>query len=547
MNRALRVLMGIALLFILAPALAMTMPQTFDDLNPWNDEEIATTSDPIVLAGPGEEPSSADVDGDSSSAIAGASQISAPMPPPPPPPDFTTTTGVGELAAAAAGERAAEGSPDETDTGESDSTTQAPKSTPTTAAKKASAPTQPSDHSDHDTGSNSSPVVTGTITGSACPCTVTDTVELKGKVSLQGDLMVMGGTLVARPGVSVDGNGHQIMFMNGGSADFQGSKTSTWSGNGGNANLKRDVNFRNLRRIMFHDGAGKSTLRYISVADSGGGSMGEYPLHWHLNGNSTRGTLVEGVVVVNGKHHAFVPHGSHGITFRNTIAKNIKGDAYWWDPGRGANCSNDTVYDHALADGVTNNPGDNRGFQLAAFRLGCGKGNVIKNSVARNVNPSNPKNCSGYHWPENDEGVWGFVNNASYGSACNGIFVWQNTSSAHVINGFRGDGIENGAYVNQYIYRDLDVEFIKAHALGRDGTNVLFENGKVGQVQITAHTVEGEPMVFRNLQIGTFTINNGDGSVPGTYVLDNTNIACGDVRYESVKSGTRVIINGSTC
>ncbi|HJQ91923.1 MAG TPA: hypothetical protein VJ950_09460 [Acidimicrobiia bacterium] len=392
-----------------------------------------------------------------------------------------------------------------------------------------------------------SPTVQGEITGDACPCTVTNAAELKGTVNLKGDLVVMGGTLVARPGVTVNGNGFQILFTQGGKADFQGSATSTWSGNGSSANLSRDLNFKDLRRIMFVDGASRSTLRYFTVSGSGGAALGDYPIHFHMNGNSTRGTLVEGVVVVASSHHAFVPHGSHGITFKDTIAKDVKGAAYWWDPGQGGNCSNDILYDHALADHVVNAPGDNRGFYLEAFRLGCGSGNVVRNSVARNVAPSHPNSCSGYHWPENDEGVWGFVNNASYGSACNGIFVWQNTSKHHLVDGFSGDGIENGAYVNQYVYRSLDISFIKAHALGRDGQPVVFENGRVGSILITNHTLGGEPIIFRNLEIGAFIIDNAGGTVPGTYILDGTNLSCGDIEYRSVYSGSRVIVNGTSC
>jgi len=362
--------------------------------------------------------------------------------------------------------------------------------------------------------------------------------------------MVMGGTLVARPGVNVNGNGFQIMFMEGGRADFQGSKVFTWSGNGSNANLKRDINFTNMKRIMFHQGAGKSTLRYVAVRDSGGTALGDYPIHFHLNGNSTRGTLVEGVVVVNSKHHAFVPHGSHGITFRDTIAKNVAGTAYWWDPGRGKNCSDDILYDHALADHVTNTPGDDRGFRLEAFRLGCGRGNVIQGSIALNVNPTHPKDCSGFHWPENDEGIWRFSNNASFGSKCEGIFIWQNTDLAHLINGYRGDPIENGAYVNRYVFSNIDTVEIVAHALGHNGGPVIYENGSVDTVYVPRHTLEGKnPIVFRDLQIGRFIVDNASngGTMPGRYLLDNTNLACGDIEYISVVPGTSIVVDGVSC
>ena len=391
----------------------------------------------------------------------------------------------------------------------------------------------------------SSNLVEGAITGNACPCTVTGTVELKGNISLQGDLVVQGGTLIARSGVNLNGNGYQILFIAGGRADFQGTPVFTWSENGSRQNLIRDIVFRDMRRIIFM-GAGPSTLRFITVMDSGTPNLGDYPLHWHVNGDSTRGTLVEGVVVLNGAHHAFVPHGSHGITFKDTIAKNTAGDAYWWDPGRGINCSNEVVYDHALADHVTNAPGDNRGFRLSAFRLGCGEGNTVKNSVARNVDPSNPKDCAGFHWPENDEGVWVFKNNSSIGSACNGIFVWQNTSRDHIVDGFSGDKVDNGAYVNLYRYLNLDVSEVENHALGRSGGELIFDGGSVGLFRMTKHVLEGGPVRVSNMTIGTFRIEDAGGE-PGTYILENVNIGCGDIEYADAHPGSLVTIDGKTC
>jgi hypothetical protein len=382
---------------------------------------------------------------------------------------------------------------------------------------------------------------------------VNGTTELKGDISLHGDIMVMGGTLVARPGVNVNGNGYQIMFMDGGRADFQGTKTFTWSGNGSNANLSRDINFRNLRRIMFHEGAGKSTLRYFTIRDSGTSKLGDYSLHFHLNGNSTRGTLVEGVVVVGSKHHSFVPHGSHGITFRDTIAKDGRCEAYWWDPPEfqstnQGNNSNDTVYEHALADGVTNCPGDDRGFRLAAFELGAGKGNTVRNSVARNVKPSHAKDCAGFKWPELSDkqpSSWTFTNNASYESKCNGIFVWQNDSEEHIVNGFTGDdGIDHGAYRNRYEYRNVDVPYAEIHAVGWSVTG-----GRIGRVTAFKHNLSGDPVRFVDVAIDSFIVNNAEdnGTTPATYVLSNTGLSCANVVYQSVVPGTKVVIEGNEC
>lgn len=420
--------------------------------------------------------------------------------------------------------------------------------TPTTA-KAPAATTQPPT-----TQPPAQSPVGGELTGSVCG-EVTSDATLKGNVSLCGDLTVMGAgtTLFARSGVNVEGNGHQIAFVKGANADFQGTKTSTWSGSGSNANVTRDINFNNMRRIMFMDGAGPSTLRYFAVNNSGTSALGDYSIHFHHNGNSTRGTLVEGVAVVGSRNHAFVPHASHGITFRDTIAKNGKCEAYWWDPPEfqstdQSNNSVDILYDHALADGVTNCAGDNRGFRLAAFELGAGKGNVVRNSVARNVKPSHPKDCSGFKWPElnnKQPSSWTFTNNASYGSQCNGVFVWQNDSEDHIVNGFKGDGIDHGAYTNRYDYRNVDVSFLEVHAAGFTVTG-----GQIDVVYAKKHRNETTPTAtFTNVSIGRFVVQNAgdDGTIPGTYVLNGTGLTCASIEYPNAVSGTRVVIDGTDC
>ena len=73
-------------------------------------------------------------------------------------------------------------------------------------------------------------------------------------------------------------------------------------------------------------------LQDLSIRDRDQDETGRYGIHFHHNGEASRGSLVEGVVVRDAGNHAFVPHGSHGITFRDTIAFNTLNAAYWWDP-----------------------------------------------------------------------------------------------------------------------------------------------------------------------------------------------------------------------
>lgn len=418
----------------------------------------------------------------------------------------------------------------------------APASTAASSSSQTSAPTSTAAHP-------TQPVAGAVITGTTCPGMVHGVSTLVGNITLTCDLTVMGAgaVLQARPGVNLNGNGYQIMFMQGAKADFQGTPTSTWSNDGKTQNRTRDVVFRNLRRIMFHEGAGPSILKYFAVIDSGTSTKGDYPIHFHLNGSSTAGTLVEGVVVINGKHHAFVPHGSYGITFRDTIAYNTSGAPYWWDPEESsADRSNNILYDHALADGVTVGPGDENGFRLAGFMLRAGNGNIVRNSAAINIKPPHIKDCAGFQWPEDADSVWGFTNNYSISpSGCHGIFTWQNDGNPHVIDGFRGGGIDHGAYANKYAYRNVDVPYVEIHAGGWTMTG-----GEVDVVIAMPHskvTPQNPTVTFTNTKIGKFVVDNADGDRFGVYVLNGTGLTCSGVTYKSVKTGTKVVIDGKTC
>lgn len=531
MNRALRVLMGVSIVSILVPAMAMVMPDTLSKLNPWdggNEPELIAAAEEDRLLG----------NGGAAPAVAGA------VLPPSPSEVIVDTDTEGEGGTSLATDTSA-GHDQHSDT------TEGHDHSGTTATgghgDHENPGSQDSTKTTHGSDHGESPIVEGSISGSACPCTVAGTVELKGTIDLRGDITVQGGTLVARSGVTVNGNGYQIMFMNGGKADFQGTKTSTWSGNGSNVNVKRDINFNNMRRIMFHQGAGKSVLRYFTISNSGNsGVLGDYPLHFHLNGNTTRGTLVEGVVVVNGRHHAFVPHGSHGITFKDTIAKDIRDDAYWWDPegtnGGRVDNSNDIVFDHALAANVSLPHGADGFHRVSGFVLGDGSGNVVRGSAA--VKIAGGDDCSGFQWPEKAEATWTFSNNYSSSSDCHGIFVWQNNGNTHTINGFSGSGISHGAYLNRYEYRNVDVPYAVIHATGWKVVG-----GHIGTVTAARHRNEGVTAVFTNVTIDRFVIANAGngGDVPGHYVLTNTGITCDSIVYSSVVAGTKVVVNGAEC
>jgi G8 domain len=188
--------------------------------------------------------------------------------------------------------------------------------------------------------------------------------------------------------------------------------------------------------------------------------LGRYGLHIHMCGDGSRGSKVEGVVIRDTGNHAFVPHLSNGIAFRDCISHNTFEDAYWWDgapdtrtPG---SPSHDILYERCIASQVQYDP-PFRGFTLTGFALGRGNGDVIRDCVA--VGVQGEESAAGYQWPEGGEGVWTFEGNIAHNNAKHGIFTWQNTGKLHVIARYTayhngGAGISHGAYNNRYTYRD---------------------------------------------------------------------------------------------
>jgi S-layer homology domain len=361
-------------------------------------------------------------------------------------------------------------------------------------------------------------------------------------------------TFVLRPGDSVElRNGACLCFGAGGRADWQGTPTSTWSNDGNTQNLERDIEITGSGHVRFERGSGQSIIKFVEINLQPPLELGKYPLHWHHVGDGSRGTLVEGVVIKNSTNRAFVPHASHGITFRDTIAKNIVGDAYWWDPppfqsNDESSNSNDITFDHALADGVTFNEELHSNHRLSAFRLGSGSGNTVVNSAAMNV--TGGKDSSGFHWPETVAGprIWRFENNVAHHNSANGIFVWQNSSLNHIISGYRGyangnSDIDHGAYNNVYAYRDVTVEKVEVHALGWSVTG-----GTIGTVVTKNHNSEGDPVTFTDVSVGQLIIDNASngGDVPGHYIFTNTDLNFSRIESASVVPGTRVTINGQT-
>jgi hypothetical protein len=248
---------------------------------------------------------------------------------------------------------------------------------------------------------------------------------------------------------------------------------------------------------------------------------GRYGLHLHQNADNCRGTVIEGVVIRNCGNHAFVPHGSHGITFLDCISYDTWEEAYWWDDpdrsGAVVNDSHDIVWEHCVAAKVQAETGDQRKFRLNGFNLMRGQGNIIRDCAAVGVQGS--LDGSGVHWQEGVLAVWTVENVVAHNNQNHGFFIWQNTPDLHLIGPFTlyhngRYGISQGAYLNAYHYLGGTLYGntgggIELSALSggesRLGLDLIFEGitidaaGRSDYGLATAdHTLEGAPVKVRN-------------------------------------------------
>ena len=270
---------------------------------------------------------------------------------------------------------------------------------------------------------------------------------------------------------------------------------------------------------------------------------GRYGLHFHLLGDSSRGTVVEGVVVRDAGNHAFVPHGSHGITFRGCISHDTWEDAYWWDGPADTRTpqgpSDDILYESCVASRTVREPNP-RAYRLTGFSLGAGTGGTARDCVA--VGVQGATGASGFEWPETSEGVWTFERCLAHNNLRDGIFVWLNARYHHVVTGFVGYhnggwGIEHGAYLNDFDYT-ASVLYgngaggVSLHALGRergtvfDGLLIDAAGQSDHAVSTERHQLAGESVTFSRCRLtgyrkaGIALRADADGQPDDLVVLD---------------------------
>ena len=274
--------------------------------------------------------------------------------------------------------------------------------------------------------------------------------------------------------------------------------------------VKQVVKYAEIRHMGPRRDTGKRARRGTRVVTEG--YMGRYPLHFHMNMNNARGSLVEGVVVRNSGHRAFVTHGSHGIRLEGTIAFDVFDSGYWWDPvkrGHPMNASHDITINRAVAALVKCDAGAGACYaQTAGFMFQDGNGNAVTNSVA--VAVQGLKSAGGFSWPESADSPWTFRNNVAHNNKATGIFVWQNNGAPdHVVEDYTAYyndmGIHHGAYGNSYHYEGLTLVEnrvgIRLHA-SSDGSqtwkDVRIRGGEVGIQGRSRVKPPFAPILFKN-------------------------------------------------
>ena len=238
-------------------------------------------------------------------------------------------------------------------------------------------------------------------------------------------------------------------------------------------NLSRNViigGTPNGRSHVFVNTNGPQTIKYATFQHTGprctcagaeggekdGPIVGRWGLHFHMMDDASRGSLVEGVVVSRSAGRGFVPHTSHGITFRDTVAYDVRAGGYWWDVNekKTKHETEDTLYEHALAVDTTSS-----GFFLPDSRVP--NSNVIRDSVAAGVQAEGlSTTVAGFQWGSKGSGVWLTGGLVSHNNRRN-WFRWNNhpipeqSFDTTIYNGQAG--FVQGAYQSNHLYTGMTI------------------------------------------------------------------------------------------
>lgn len=280
---------------------------------------------------------------------------------------------------------------------------------------------------------------------------------------------------------------------------------------------------------------------------------GRQALHLHRNADGSRGTLFEGVVVRDSGGMGIDIHDSHGVTVRGAITYNTNENGIGWTAQER---SDDILIEDTVAAKQVPVPSF-RGFLVAGIALPPGMRNTIRRSVT--VGNLGHATAAGVIWPETVgglhlPGVWTAEDVVSHNNRSNGVFTWQNSGGDHVVTRFvcyaNGHaGVEHGAYVNPYVYRDLltwdsgEAGLIEHAVSGasQQGQTHQFIGGRVDGMKIVKHTLPATvPVWLRGIDLtrpGGFKLvvdeQANRGRQPGWYEFVDTGLERRDVRLIS--------------
>jgi hypothetical protein len=341
-------------------------------------------------------------------------------------------------------------------------------------------------------------------------------------------------------------------------------------------NLTRNVRIegtREGRSHVFIHSAHPQTIRNVALRHvgprAGDGAvtrpvLGRYGIHFHHAYSGSRESIVENTVVRDSGNHSFVPHTSHGITFRRCIAYDVVETPYWWDEG---DRTDDTTWDECVAARVRaeNNISAS---DLTGFFLGRGTGNSATRCVAAGI--GGEKTASGFEWPpEPADGVWVVDDCVAHNNAANAIFVWQRNARINTVNRFigyhNGAGVLLGSSLNSFRFADLLLYanatwHVRLHAnsvVASDGVGLRFDRARLdgagtthSGVVVAGHLSGADlPVEFRNSSLAGLLVpirfDETGGSKPGLQdfvrcSIDGRNLGPPDFDIEIMIAGSAV-------
>lgn len=251
---------------------------------------------------------------------------------------------------------------------------------------------------------------------------------------------------------------------------------------------------------------------------------GRYPVHFHVNGDYSNGSILDGLVLRDSGAHGPVFHDSNGIALLNTVMHGILGSAVTWD-SRASGCTTCAEPRNlTIVGNITSRlrfiPA-HRGALLTGYFIGAQDGHIYRGNVA--VGTQGVATASGANWPEATHAVAVFdAGNVVHNTRTTCLYNWQNDARRHdimqLIIFHCPRGIVHGAYANAYEFTDVTTAGqlgIELHAMslepriGRPQRWVRFSGDAGGTpcvVRTTRHVVApGAPVLFEASRFTNYT------------------------------------------